>query len=108
LNRMNIGGLLTQWQIEHDDCENRQQLLELFSKYTSPQWQALIIATGRQLPGDDNLRQFLQQVHLHGIPIIALTDNVRSDHLEALKQLGASYSLSQPFTHRNLYRVLRQ
>ena len=33
---------------------------------------------------------------------------MRSDHLEALKQLGASHSLSQPFTHRTLYRVLRQ
>ena len=108
LNRMNIGGLLSQWQIEHDDCENRPQLLELFERHTTPQWQALIIATGRQLPDDDNLRLFLQEVRKLAIPIIALTDNVRSDHLEALKQLGASYSLSQPFTHRNLYRVLRQ
>lgn len=105
LNRMNTGALLNQWQIEHHDCENRQQLLEALNS-NEHELQALIVAVSRQHINDPQQRLFMQQLTHYGLPLIALIDSVSHEHLEQLKQQGASSSLSQPFLHKRLHQAL--
>lgn len=108
INRMNISGLLSQWGVEHDDFDDHQQLLEVLEQQPDQPWQIALLATRRLAPDNQQLSQLFQCLQQHGIQVVALTDNVNSDALEALKQQGADYSLSQPFTRRHLYRILCQ
>lgn len=107
LNRMNTGALLNQWQVEHHDCENRQQLLELLTN-NEHNLQALIVAVSRQHINDPQQRLFMQQLTQYQLPLITLIDSVSHEHLDQLKQQGASLSLSQPFLHQRLYQALRR
>ncbi|WP_430459603.1 response regulator [Thalassolituus sp. LLYu03] len=105
LNRMNISALLSNWQVDHQDFETRNQLLDHLNSGLRPD--CVIVSVNRQQISDPANQAFIQRINQHGIPLIALTDSARHEHLETLKQQGASESLSQPFSHRKLHQTLR-
>ena len=83
------------------------QLLELLTN-NEHNLQALIVAVSRQHINDPQQRLFMQQLTQYQLPLITLIDSVSHEHLDQLKQQGASLSLSQPFLHQRLYQALRR
>lgn len=106
LNRMNTGALLNQWETDHQEFENRSQLLDYLSN--GGQAAAVILSVSRQQTGDAGHLALMKQLQELDIPVLALIDSVSHEHLDQLKQQGAAFSLSQPFSHRKLYQLLRQ
>ncbi|MDK2777651.1 MAG: response regulator [Pseudomonadota bacterium] len=107
LNRMNIGALLTQWQTSHQDFENRHQLLDYLSD-NSPRPDAVVVAVNRHQLNDAGHIALMNQLQALDIPVLALVDSVSHEHLDQLRLQGAAFSLTQPFSHRKFYQLLRQ
>jgi len=106
LNRMNISALLNQWQTKHQEFENRNQLLEHMNNNPYPD--VVIVSCLHHQLTDQSHTSMMAQLAETGVPLLGLIDSVSLEHLDALRHQGAAASLSQPFSHRKLYQLLRQ
>lgn len=106
MSRLNTSGVLSHWDVEHNDFETPAQLLDFKDKH-QPNWQVLMYAIDDQLPDNSNLQKNIKLLKTLGLPIIASTSILNNEHIDAYKALGISHVLTHPCTRKNFYRLLR-
>lgn len=104
LNRMNIAALLTQWQVNHQEFETRNQLLDLISSGATSG--CVVLSVSRAQLRDTATMSLLSRLDAMQVDVLAMVDSVRHEDLDLLKSYGARISLSQPFSHRKLHQAL--
>lgn len=105
-NRLNTGGLLSMWQLEHEDFESFTQFVNAAKQYSQTPWQAILLASGRKPPENSEIKKQIELLTKLNVPIILLTDLLPHQYSESFLKLGATHILSQPYLRKNLHRLL--
>lgn len=107
MSRLNTSGVLSNWGLKHEDFETPQQLLSHVAMH-AVNWQVILYAMDDQLPDDPVLQENIQELKTLGLPIIASTNLLNNEYIEAYQHIGVDYMLTHPCTRKNLYYLLRQ
>lgn len=105
-NRLNTGGLLNQWDIEHDDFESFTQFINNKSQYSDSHWDAILFAAANKRPDNFDVQKQLSILQDIDLPIILLTDHLRQECIDGFLKLGVSHVISQPYQRKHLHRLL--
>lgn len=106
MSRLNTGGVLGEWQVEHSEFESPEALIEHYQKH-QPNWQVVLYAMEDLSPKDPTLKQHIGALLELGLPIIGSTSILNNQHIDAYKTLGISHVLTHPCKRKHFYRLLR-
>lgn len=107
VGRDHLHWLLKHWQIKAIDCRTLEALYQLLDDPLTG-IDGVLIAVDRDCLGTSLCQNLSARLQPYNKPLITLINSIQHDHMDQLRDYGASAVLSRPVNRRRLHQALSQ